>query len=346
MIGGLEMADIRHGFAGTPVVNDVSLSVSAGEIVCLLGPSGCGKTTLLRVAAGLETPRQGRVLIGGVTVTDVARGVHVPPEDRRVGLMFQDYALFPHLTVADNIAFGAGAPTPERDAWISRSLDRMGMASLANMYPHTLSGGEQQRTALLRALAPAPLVLLLDEPFSGLDASRRAQVRDQTVDILRESRVATLLVTHDAEEAMAAADRMLVMEDGRLVQTGTPAEIYLRPTNPFVAGLFGHPNRFSAVVRGSRVETPVGAFAAGDLPDGAAAQVLIRPESIGVAADGTGIPAVVRSARLLGRASRLTVAVDGLDEPLRMQVHGMVLPETGAPIALRIDAGQVFIFAD
>lgn len=342
---GLTIDDARHGYDAEDVVRGVSLTVNAGEVVGLLGPSGCGKTTLLRIAAGLEVLRCGRVTIGGHVVADAARGLHVAPEARRVGLMFQDYALFPHLTVRDNVAFGLNGRARQRRAWVTQAMQRVGLEQLADSYPHTLSGGEQQRCALIRALAPEPEVLLLDEPFSGLDVTLRRQIREETLDLLRESGVATLIITHDPEEAMFMADRLLVMAQGCLVQEGSPSEIYLRPRNPFVATLFGQVNHLSGVVHGHRVATVLGPVVAPDLADGVPAVVLVRPEGLIIGPEGTDVSARVVSARLLGRASHLLLAVDGRTAPLQALVPGVVLPAAGTTVGVRPDPRHVFVFA-
>ena len=207
-MSGLNLNNISHHYGENHVLKDASVSVAAGELVCLLGPSGCGKTTLLRIAAGLEHIQTGRVEIDDEPVADGALSTQAPPEARGVGLMFQDYALFPHLNVRENIAFGLNGNAKTRGEWIAGALKDMGLADYAKAYPHTLSGGQQQRVALLRALAPNPRVLLLDEPFSGLDVTRRAQIRTDTLEVIKATGVATLMVTHDPEEAMFMADRI------------------------------------------------------------------------------------------------------------------------------------------
>ena len=223
IILGLE--GVGHSYDGVlEVVSGFSLGVGAGEIVCLLGPSGCGKSTVLRLAAGLETLQRGRIQLRGETVADGESGVGQPPERRNVGLVFQDFALFPHLTVARNVAFGlADLPEHQRGQRALEALAQVGMAAYAGSYPHALSGGQQQRVALARALAPRPSVMLLDEPFSGLDARLREQIRDDTLRVLKRSGAATLLVTHDPEEAMFMADRIYLMQAGKLIQSGPRA---------------------------------------------------------------------------------------------------------------------------
>jgi len=350
----LRFEEVSHAYGTVDVVREVSMNVVAGEVACLLGPSGCGKTTLLRLAAGLEVLLRGRIIVGDRIVADGTNRHHTPPEERDCGLMFQDYALFPHLTILDNIAFGIVDRPAERKNWIFLALERMGMEGLASAYPHTLSGGQQQRTALLRALAPEPKVLLLDEPFSDLDVTRRAQVREQTLDLLRDTRVTTLMVTHDPEEAMFMADRLLVMNEGRIIQSGSPADIYLHPADAFVAGLFGPLNRVVAKVDRGRIESPLGVYPADGLGNGEIASVLVRPEGLLVSeldkhsddVPPAGVRASVVAARLLGRASHLRVAIAGIDEPLQVLVPGVFLPEVGTEVAVHVDPEHAFVFAD
>ena len=347
----LQLEQVSHRFGELLAVDDLTLAIRQGEIVCLLGPSGCGKTTALRIAAGLETLQTGRVLMGGELVADDRR--ELPPEARSVGLVFQDYALFPHLTVLDNVTFGLrGLPARERSARGMAVLELVGMAGSAAAYPHTLSGGQQQRVALARALAPEPAVLLLDEPFSGLDAQLRNRVRDQTLHILKESGTSSLVVTHDPEEAMFMADRIALMRAGRIVQCGPPTELYYRPADAFVASFFGDINRLEAVTRDRRAATPLGEFAAGALPDGTAVEILIRPEAIKLKpleqapTDGAGY-ATVMAARMLGRTSLVHLSVgNGRSEEVHLhaRVPGAFLPPEKAPMRLELDRSQTFVF--
>jgi iron(III) transport system ATP-binding protein len=284
-VDGLSLREISRRFGPRAAVDGVSFDVKRGEVLCLLGPSGCGKTTTLRIAAGLERPDSGLVFVGGKLVE--GQGRHEPPETRRVGLMFQDYALFPHLSALANVAFGlARLPRAEREARAETELGRVGLDRLKSAYPHTLSGGEQQRVALARMLAPNPDVVLMDEPFSGLDASLRDEVRGTTLKRLREARAATLMVTHDPDEAMRVGDRVAIMRDGRIVQVGTPGELYAKPKDRQTAALFGGANVFHARVKGGSVASPFGQTSANAVADGDWAELVYRPAMVTVAEQG------------------------------------------------------------
>ena len=348
----LLLTDVSHAFDGNPVIRELSLVAESGSLTCLLGPSGCGKTTVLRLAAGLEALQRGVISIGERVVADAKDGRQVPPEQRRISLMFQDYALFPHLTVLENITFGLTEASTERLEWVRGALERMGVENRADSYPHTLSGGQQQRVALLRALAPRPRVLLLDEPFSGLDVTRRAQVREETLSLLQETGVTTLMVTHDPEEAMFMADRILVMRDGQIAQAGTPMETYFQPVDAFVSALFGSVNRLNGVVSGGRVETPLGWFDAPGLTNGTPVQILIRPEGLELSSNSAEAPSTstirITSARLIGRSSHLRmscVAGDGGKIHLHARVPGTFLPDKGTSVAVRVDRQRAYVFA-
>ena len=265
-------------FGDVVAVDAVDLDVRRGEFVAVLGPSGCGKTTLLRLVAGFERADGGGIEIGGRVVAGPRR--NVPPEERRIGMVFQESALFPHLDVAGNIGFGL--PRRAREARVAELVALVGLAGLQRRMPHELSGGQQQRVALARALAPDPALIMLDEPFSSLDATLRAQLRVEVREILRAAGATTLFVTHDQSEALEISDRVAVMRAGRIEQISTPDELYLRPVNRFVAGFVGEANLLPGEVRHGEVQTLVGRFraAGNELTDGTLAEVLLRPEQL------------------------------------------------------------------
>ena len=348
----LSLEGVSHAYGPLLAVDSVDLSVRPGEIVCLVGPSACGKSTLLRVAAGLEDLQRGIVRIDGKVVAEPRRSM--PPEKRGVGLVFQDYALFPHLTVIDNVRFGlTGVSGEVQRRRAMASLEQVGMAAAADAYPHMLSGGQQQRVALARAMAPAPRVLLLDEPFSGLDARLRAQVRDETLHVLKENGAATMIVTHDPEEAMFLADRIVLMRGGRVVQTGNPFNLYCQPASAFAATFFGEVNRLTGVVSGGSVATPFGPLPAPNLVDGTLAAILIRPEGLLLRPAGDGdagegqVIGRVEAARLLGRSSLSHLSVDIGDEApghMHARMPGQFLPEEQSYVSIALDTGQAFVF--
>jgi iron(III) transport system ATP-binding protein len=260
-------------FNGSRALNEFELEVMPGQVVSLLGPSGCGKTTALRTIAGFEQPDSGSVTIGGLVV--VGDGKPVPPEQRKVGMVFQDYALFPHMTVSANVGYGlVGRDRTRRVAGV---LEMVGLADRANSMPHELSGGEQQRVALARALAPEPTVILLDEPFSNLDAGLRDRMRRDVRSILKDAGATAVFVTHDQEEALAIADIVAVMRAGRVVQVGTPQQIYRNPVDPWTAGFLGESEFLRGIADVAMVETALGAFPQTTSMRGDVI-VMIRPE--------------------------------------------------------------------
>ncbi len=344
---GLHVIGLSHAYGDNQVLNNIGLMIPAGELVCLLGPSGCGKSTLLRLSAGLEKVQQGTIAIDGVTVA--TPDMHLNPEQRRIGLMFQDYALFPHLSIIDNVTFGLlGMAAGKARARALDVLDQVGMTSDAQKYPHMLSGGQQQRVALARALAPEPKLLLLDEPFSGLDTNMRQTIREETLSLLKQSGVATLMVPHDPEEAMFMADRIKIIgSNGRILQAGRPHEIYYHPAHEFVAKLFGMMNRFEGVVSQGRVVTPLGSVAT-ELPNGTTAQVLIRPEGIILEnnASGAGSTVEVTSSHLLGHDNIVRACLgEGDGEDLYVRVHHTFEAELKSNFSARIDHEYAFVFA-
>ena len=279
----LTLDNLACGYHQQAVVKDLSLELAAGEIACLLGPSGCGKTTTLRAIAGLEPVTGGSIHIQGRQVSSRSR--QLPPEKRGLGMVFQEHALFPHLTVADNVAFGLRKqPREQQRLRVSECLDRVRLSGMGDRYPHELSGGQQQRVALARALAPRPALLLLDEPFASLDLDLRRALARELGDILRQENVTALLVTHDQEEAFALADRVGVMHQGQLEQWDTPYNIYHAPANRFVAEFAGYGSFLRGeVMDENTVRTSLGELTGRSntaLKPGSNVDVLLRPEDV------------------------------------------------------------------
>ncbi|MGA0564103.1 ABC transporter ATP-binding protein [Ancylobacter sp. VNQ12] len=340
----LTLENVRHAYDGKESVRGISITVQPGEILCLLGQSGCGKTTLLRLIAGIERPSAGRILLDNQVVAGPTD--FVPPEKRNIGLVFQDYALFPHLTNLQNVAFGLRALSAEEGrSEAMRALERVRLETHAQSFPHALSGGEQQRVALARALVPRPGILLMDEPFSGLDSRLRGSVRTETLNVLRDARATCIIVTHDPEEAMRLGDRIALMRKGEIVQLGTPEELYRHPADLSVARFFSEINEVEGEVRQGRVHTPLGSFAAPGLAEGTPAIAAIRPQGVELRAPGSGTRGRVVTHRFLGELDLYEVAVEGLDRPLvarRRTIAGLL---RGHDVGVHIDPAEVLVFA-
>jgi iron(III) transport system ATP-binding protein len=338
---------VAKEFDGKAALNGFSLDIAPGEIVCLLGPSGCGKTTLLRVISGIERPSSGRVLINGSEVAGPDR--FVPPEKRGVGLMFQDFALFPHLSILHNVMFGlSGLDRMEAERAARAILDRVGMQAFESAYPSTLSGGQQQRVALARAIVPRPAVMLMDEPFSGLDVQLREAMQEETLALLRETRATSLVVTHHPEEAMRLGDRIAVLNAGRSVQVGRAEELYAHPASLFVARLFSEINEIPAVVKNGRVDTAAGAFAAPNVADGRPAVLCVRERAITLTPmsqpAAKGLSGRVLGLKFLGDVTRLDVAVEGFERPLKVRAERLDGLAKGADVCVTIDPAGVLVF--
>src|SRR3990172_4290484 len=287
LMNALELEGVTKQYApGTPpAVADVSLLLAKGEILALIGPSGCGKTSTLRLIAGFERPDSGTVVIGGRVVANGR--AWIPPERRGVGMVFQDYALFPHLTVAENVGFGLDdLSRDKRQPEVDHLLQLVGLEKFGRRYPHELSGGERQRVALARALAPKPVVVLLDEPFSNLDADRRAEMREQVRAILKMLSATAIFVTHDHEEALFMGDHVAVLNAGRLEQVGTPEEIFHSPATRFAAEFMGHTDFLPGTVTSVGIETEIGVLAQSvDWPVGTPVEVAFRADDVALAPD-------------------------------------------------------------
>jgi iron(III) transport system ATP-binding protein len=358
----LEVDHVACAITGLPVVHDASFRLQAGELGCLLGPSGCGKTTLLRAIGGFQPLAAGVIRLRGKEVSSPAR--QIPPERRRIGFVFQDLALFPHLTVAENIAFGLDRVDRRlRTERVDEMLALLGLDDYRGRYPHELSGGQQQRVALARSLAPRPDLLLLDEPFSSLDAHLRHSLREEMQTLLRRLGIAALLVTHDQNEAFSFADRIGVMQDGRMVQWDAAFDVYHRPATPFVARFVGEGRLIRGqVVDDDTVDTALGTLH-GPLPPGPAPRevsVLVRPDDLRPIgddcecdedepddhgdADSHGVEVTVRAVAFRGAETLYTLRLqDGSEVCALFPSHHRHAP--GDQIRIRTDLEHLVVFA-
>jgi iron(III) transport system ATP-binding protein len=350
----LEVSHLVRRFGAVAAVDDVSLQLFPGQVTCLLGPSGCGKSTTLRLIAGVDQPDSGVIRAGERVLSDASR--HLPPEARGIGLMFQDFALFPHLDVAQNIAFGLTGSRADKAARVGQLLEKVLLAGYGGKYPHQLSGGEQQRVALARALAPRPGILLMDEPFSGLDNRLRDGIRDDTLAVLKEEGAAVLLVTHEPDEAMRMADQIALMRAGRIVQQGAPYAIYNHPVDRAAAAFFSDINVIRGTVQGALTETAFGGFLAPGVADGTMVDIVIRPQHLKIDFDRAGrgpnetpqdgVPArgVVTRARFMGKESLVEFVMDFDGSQLRATVPGVFLPRPATPMWLTFRRDRCFVF--
>jgi putative spermidine/putrescine transport system ATP-binding protein len=344
----VQLERLRRVFAGVVALDELSLTIAPGELVALLGPSGCGKTTALRLVAGLDEVTSGRVLFGGTNVT------HLGANRRDVGMVFQAYSLFPHMTAMQNVEFGlslhkVGASDRKRRA--GEMLELVGLSPHSHKYAHQLSGGQQQRVALARALAIRPTVLLLDEPLSALDAKVRSRLRDEIRRVQLEVGTTTLFVTHDQEEALAIADRVGVMNKGRLEQLGPPVDIYSRPATPFVAEFVGLTNRLEGIVKDGDVEVrgarlPLVQPASANGP----AIALVRPEAVALAAEKDEVPGpligTVIAVSFLGATSRVTVDLGDVVVLAQMPTSQASAHPAGSRVRLTLRPDPVLIARD
>jgi iron(III) transport system ATP-binding protein len=335
----VELRGLTKDFDAVRAVDQVDLDVGEGEVLALLGPSGCGKTTTLRLVAGFERPDGGRIVLDGEQVAAPDRVV--PPERRRVGVVFQDYALFPHLTVAQNVGYGV-RDRARRDARVSEMLDLVGLAAEVSRLPHELSGGQQQRVAMARALAPEPALVLLDEPFSNLDAALRVRMRSEVRAILRDARATAVFVTHDQEEALSLADRIAVMRAGRVLQVDEPAALYAHPADRFVATFVGDADLVRGDADGGAVVTAVGRLST--IGDGLSGEVevALRPERVSLRLDGSG-QGVVRAITYFGHDQLVEVRLED-GARVRSRMGPVRAFEPGDRVSVAV-TGEVIAFA-
>ena len=353
----LELINITKKFDNQNVVENLNLSILPGKVTCLLGPSGCGKSTTLRIAAGLETQDSGIIKINGNLISE-PNVSHLPPEKRNIGFMFQDFALFPHLTVKKNIEFGITKNKNEtfNNFSADKLLKKIGLDGFQQKYPHTLSGGEQQRVALARAISSIPMVMLMDEPFSGLDKRLRDEIRDETIEILRNEGVAVLIVTHEPEEAMNMADNIALMRDGKIIQQGAPYNIYNKPIDKNVASFFSDINTLDSKVKDGRTETPFGPFITPGFEEGSNVEIIIRPQHLKIDFDRNGkgpsptiqdgIPArgKVSFSRFVGKDSIIELIMERDGSKLKASIPGVFLPDAETPLWLSMRRDRCFVF--
>jgi iron(III) transport system ATP-binding protein len=339
----LDLSGVEKRFGSTRVIDSLDLSVRDGELLTLLGPSGCGKTTTLRLIAGLDQLDGGEVRLRGVSVA--GDGNFVPPEERDVGVVFQEFALFPHKTAEENVAFGLTDHTDEeRQARVDELLELVGLNEHRDQYPEELSGGQQQRVALARSLAPEPSILLLDEPFSNLDVDLRVEMRQEVRRIIKDAGVTAVSVTHDQEEAMSISDRVAVMRSGGIEQIGRPEEVFQQPESRFVASFLGHASFLSGSVEGDTVTTGLGSIARdrvnglAEAYDGSDIDVLVRPDDVqALAPSDEGANGTVVHRRFLGPTVLYRVELDSGDVVGCMHNHADTVP-LDEPVRVELDA--------
>ena len=349
----VRLSGLSKAFGTAFAVHPLDFEIEAGDFLAILGPSGCGKTTLLRMIGGFETPTAGRIEIAGRDVTRLG------PEKRPTNMVFQGYGLFPHMNVRQNVAYGLklkGTPRTEIAGQVEEALHLVHLEAFADRPVAKLSGGQQQRVALARALAPRPSVMLMDEPFSGLDNRLRDGIRDETLALLKEEGTSVLLVTHEPEEAMRMADQIALMRAGRIVQQGAPYNIYNAPADKAAVAFFSDINVIRSTVRGALTDTPFGQFLAPGVPDGGEVEIVFRPQHVGIDFDrggkgpnptqlgGTPARGVVERARFLGSESLVEFRMDFDGRVLKATVPNVFLPKPGTAMWLTVRRNRCFVF--
>lgn len=342
----LTIQKLSKKFGERFAVNQASWSAQSGQIICLLGHSGCGKTTMLRLIAGLETPTEGSIQLERKVLWDPYQQVQA--EERNIGFVFQDYALFPHLSVLENVMFGLKKiPKHERQSIAENALKHVSMSHHIHSYPHTLSGGEQQRVALARALAPKPHVLLMDEPFSNLDHRLRDQIRQSTIDILKQTSTTTIIVTHDPEEALQIADQIILMHQGKIIQSGTPKQLYFQPKTLFAARYFSDLNEIKTQIQDQQLHTIFGNI---DIPKHLTSNNQIRcyfrPHQLRVNRIKTenSLAAKIISSNFLGYSQLLKLKIEAEDKVLSAYVEYSQHYDQAETVYLSLDLSQCFFY--
>ena len=344
----LDVKNLHHSYGEVEALNNLNFSIKDSSIVSVLGPSGCGKTTLIRVIAGLESVQKGEIFLEDNIVAN--NNLNTPPEKRPISYVFQDFALFPHMTVLENISFAAGSKSNKKQL-IDQVINLSKVENFLDKYPHSLSGGEQQRVALARSIAVQPKLLLLDEPFSDLDINLKREIIDDTLHLINSLESSAIVVTHNAEEAMFLSDTILVMEKGKLLQIGTPHEIYFKPSNLYVASLFGETNIFQSKIIDNTCLTPLGRIKVSNLSNNQDVDVVIRPEAIKLNLEKSPLlnpnSGVVVDSKFLGNSAIIHMTVN--DERnnkhhIHSKVMGNFLPPPASSVSVTLDEDHVFIF--
>ena len=346
-MSAVEITNLSHTIGNKEILRNINFTLSKDSISCILGPSGSGKTSLLKLIAGLERVQNGSIKINSKEVSSKSK--HLPTEKRNIGFLFQDYALFPHLTVKQNLEYPVNYKTSPHT--IEDIIKLIKLPNSLNKYPHELSGGEQQRVALARSIISNPDILLLDEPFSSLDLNLREDVRDDTLHLLQKSNVSVIIVTHDPFEAMFISNQINIMDTtGRIVQSGSPAELYNNPVNSYVAEFFGETNRFEGVVKNGQIITPVGKISAPKELENRNVKIHIRPRGIRLNKQPTpvnGIKGTVMASKLMGSFSFIHLSVLDKDNEI-VHIHSHMPadfnPKQSSAVEIEIDEKQTFIF--
>ncbi len=344
----LDVKQLSHFFGEKEALTNLNFSIENNSIVSVLGPSGCGKTTLIRLIAGLEQIQKGEIFLEKSLVAN--KNLNVPPEKRPISYVFQDFALFPHMTVLENVSFAAGSKSNKKQL-IDQVIHLAKVENFLEKYPHSLSGGEQQRVALARSIAVQPKLLLLDEPFSDLDINLKREIIDDTLHLINSLESSAIVVTHNAEEAMFLSDAILVMEKGKLIQIGTPHDIYFKPSNLYVASLFGETNIFQSKVEDNTCLTPLGRIKTFNLSNNQDVDVVVRPEAIKLNLEKSPLlnpnSGVVVDSKFLGNSAIIHMTVN--DEKnnkhhIHSRVMGNFLPPAASSVSVTLDEDHVFIF--
>ena len=344
----LDVKELSHSFGDKEALTNLNFSIENNSIVSVLGPSGCGKTTLIRLIAGLEHIQKGEIILEKSLVAN--KHSNIPPEKRPISYVFQDFALFPHMTVLENVSFAAGSKSNKKQL-IDQVIHLAKVENFLEKYPHSLSGGEQQRVALARSIAVQPKLLLLDEPFSDLDIKLKREIIDDTLHLINSLESSAIVVTHNAEEAMFLSDAILVMEKGKLIQIGTPHDIYFKPSNLYVASLFGETNIFQSKVEDNTCLTPLGRIKTSNLSNNQDVDVVVRPEAIKLNLEKSPLlnpnSGVVVDSKFLGNSAIIHMTVN--DEKnnkhhIHSRVMGNFLPPAASSVSVTLDEDHVFIF--